>query len=1095
MIQIQHIGKIYKTGKNEHEALKDVNLSFRDNEFVAILGPSGSGKTTLLNIIGGLDRYTSGDLIIDGISTKKYKDRDWDSYRNHSIGFIFQSYNLIQHQTVLSNVELALTISGVSRKERRARAVEALTKVGLEDQIHKKPNQLSGGQMQRVAIARALINNPQILLADEPTGALDSKTSIQVMDLLREVAKDRLVIMVTHNPELAEQYANRIVNLKDGEIISDTAPFVPETAEEAVHKNMGRSSMRFWTALSLSFHNLRTKKGRTILTAFAGSIGIIGIALILSLSTGVDVYTGNMEKEMLAEYPIQVMNVAMNLESLMQRNTDAATATKEEDRIYVYGMLERLFSMTEDNDLQTLKHYIDTHTEELEPAVKFIEYTYAVVPQIYKTYVDGSFRRVNPDSTMEAAGLGSSSTFASLLPSLMSSDVFFALPSDRSQYENQFSVLAGRFPENYDECVVVLSKSGGVSDFALYDMGLRDPEELDRIVQAFLQGGTAEIESPSESFEYDDFLGLSFRLVNNVDFYEYDAQYDVWKDRSSDEVFMKDLIDRGEELKIVGILRPTESNTTSQSGVGYPFSLIEHVIEVAEKSEILKAQLADPETDVFTNTRFGEQKEAPSLDMASLVDMDAEAAKNAIKVDFTQVAKEFADALDLSALSMDQLSINIQDYIDVAALSSSVGVLPRPDYSKLIEELRPEEGIFEEALGPVLEAYEKFAEEERKKAEDGSGSDTEPSEEESDTESTEAGFPDLSSEAEELSSRAEEAIAEADIARRFLESEEGRAAIETFSRTLMEKSNNDDVIREFLEDYIENDLQEPRDRFTNELKRQISAAEEAVRSKVVAIFKDAIQKAIVQVGERMMGMVNIDTDAFLKAFRLKMTAKELGQLISSLSSLKGATFENNLKKLGYASLDDPSSVSIYPIDFAGKEVVLNFLNRYNEEMEALGKTEAKISYTDTIGTIMSSVTLIITIVSSVLMATVGVSLVVSSIMIGIITYISVLERKKEIGILRAIGASKRNVAAVFNAETLITGFLAGLIGIIITYLLLLPGNLILHAATGINDVNAILRPEHAVILIAISMFLTFIGGLIPARSASKCDPVVALRTE
>ena len=1095
MIQIQNIGKIYKTGKNEHEALKNVNLSFRDNEFVAILGPSGSGKTTLLNIIGGLDRYTSGDLIIDGIPTKKYKDRDWDSYRNHSIGFIFQSYNLIQHQTVLSNVELALTISGVSRKERRARAVEALTKVGLEDQIHKKPNQLSGGQMQRVAIARALINNPQILLADEPTGALDSKTSIQVMDLLREVAKDRLVIMVTHNPELAEQYANRIVNLKDGEIISDTAPFVPETAEEAVHKNMGRSSMRFWTALSLSFHNLRTKKGRTILTAFAGSIGIIGIALILSLSTGVDVYTGNMEKEMLAEYPIQVMNVAMNLESLMQRNTDAATATKEEDRIYVYGMLERLFSMTEDNDLQTLKHYIDTHKEELEPAVKFIEYTYAVVPQIYKTYDDGSFRRVNPDSTLEAAGLGSSSTFASLLPSLMSSDVFFALPSDRSQYENQFSVIAGRFPEKYDECVVVLSKGGGVSDFALYDMGLRDPEELDRIVQAFLQGGTAEIESPSESFAYDDFLGMTFRLVNNVDFYEYDAQYDVWKDRSSDEVFMKDLIDRGEELKVVGILRPTEGNTTSQSGVGYPFSLVEHVIEVAEQSEILKAQLSDPDTDVFTNTRFGEQKETPSLDMASLVDMDAEAAKNAIKVDFTQVAKEFADALDLSALSMDQLSINIQDYIDVAALSSSVGVLPRPDYSKLIEELRPEEGIFEEALGPVLEAYEKFAEEERKKAEDGSGSDTEPSGEESDPESTEAGFPDLSSEAEELSSRAEEAIAEADIARRFLESEEGRAAIETFSRELMEKSNNDDVIREFLEDYIENDLQEPRDRFTNELKRQISAAEEAVRSKVVAIFKDAIQKAIVQVGERMMGMVNIDTDAFLKAFRLKMTAKELGQLISSLSSLKGATFENNLKKLGYASLDDPSSVSIYPIDFAGKEVVLNFLNRYNEEMEALGKVEAKISYTDTIGTIMSSVTLIITIVSSVLMATVGVSLVVSSIMIGIITYISVLERKKEIGILRAIGASKRNVAAVFNAETLITGFLAGLIGIAITYLLLLPGNMILHAATGINDVNAILRPEHAVILIAISMFLTFIGGLIPARSASKCDPVVALRTE
>ncbi|MBR5738919.1 MAG: FtsX-like permease family protein, partial [Lachnospiraceae bacterium] len=981
--------------------------------------------------------------------------------------------------------------------------------------IHKKPNQLSGGQMQRVAIARALINNPAILLADEPTGALDSKTSIQVMDLLKEVAKDRLVIMVTHNPELAEQYANRIVELRDGEIKSDTAPYVPEVTAPAVHRNMGRSFMHFWTALALSFNNLRTKKGRTILTAFAGSIGIIGIALILSLSTGVNIYTDHIEKEMLSEYPIQIRSVALNLDSF--RNQSSGNMTREEERVYVTQMLSRLFSMTSDNDLTSLKRYLDAHSDELEPYTKFIEYSYTVTPQIYKLYDSGAYRRVNPDSTMEAVGITTTSLSA-LMPSLMSSDVFFPLPADTSLYENQFDLRAGRFPEDQNECVVILTAGGRISDFALYDMGLRDPDELDRMVREFMSGTKVTLETPTDSYSYDDFLGLTFHLVNPADFYEYDEQYDVWTDRSTDDDFMRNLIRNSEELKIVGIVSPSEENTsTSSSGIGYPFALVEHVIQLANDSVIVKKQLENPDIDVFTNTPFGESKEPPSLDIASLVEMDPETAKDAIRVDFDRLAEDFANALDFSSLSLDQ-SFNVADYINLGALVGSIGQIETPNVADMLRKLEPEPDLLEEVLQPMLEDYQRFSDEylaqweAERAAREQAGSNTEtPTEGASDASddsifsrigefisslrpgsSSESGTEDPGNSGE---SGDPETPSERELVRLYLQTEEGQQHLRQIGNDLVEKSSNVGVIRDYLNEFVEKAINVPRQRFTNELNRQIASAEAAIRDRIADAFKTAMQNAIVKVGGDMENLFSIDAELFVSAFHLKMTAKELSQLLTSITSLKGATYEGNLKKLGYASLDNPSTISIYPIDFDSKGEVLAFLDRYNERMDLLNLPESRIAYTDTIGSIMESVNLIITIVTSVLMATVGVSLVVSSIMIGIITYISVLERKKEIGILRAIGASKRNIAEVFNAETLITGFLAGIIGIGVTYLLLIPGNMILHYATDVYDVNAVLRPEHAVILVAISMLLTFIGGLIPARSASKSDPVVALRTE
>ena len=648
MLQIQHIYKEYKTGSLVQKALDDVSLNLRDNEFVAILGPSGSGKTTLLNIIGGLDRYDSGDLIINGISTKKYKDRDWDSYRNHTIGFVFQSYNLIPHQTVLANVELALTISGIGKAERKKRAVAALEQVGLGNQLHKKPSQMSGGQMQRVAIARALVNDPDILLADEPTGALDSDTSVQVMDLLKEVAKDRLVVMVTHNPELAEQYATRIVRLSDGKIRADSNPYEVDEAmlKEPEHKNMGKSSMSFLTALSLSFNNLKTKKARTLLTSFAGSIGIIGIALILSLSTGVNKYIKNVEEETLSEYPLQIQSTGFSLASMSLGMADSEKDTESDDenaktdkensgdKVKVIKMVTNMFSTMASNDLESLKEYLDEGDSGIEQYTTAVEYTYNISPQIFKENEDG-IRQVNPDKSFDAVGLGSSSGSNSLMSSMMSTDVFYEMPENSKLYEKQYDIKEGRWPENYNECVVVLTTNGGISDFMLYTLGLRDPLELDEMIQQFASEENIETPSDFGTYTYKDLVGIQFKLVNSADYYTYDEEYQVWKDKSDNEDFMKQLVADGEDLTIVGVVQPAEgSNAASlNAGIAYPKSLTKHVAEEAAKSEIVKQQLANPSVNVFTHEAFGEVDKESGFDMQSLFTVDSEALEKAFSFD------------------------------------------------------------------------------------------------------------------------------------------------------------------------------------------------------------------------------------------------------------------------------------------------------------------------------------------------------------------------------------------------------------------------------------------------------------------------------
>ena len=584
MLQVKDIHKEYRTGTLIQKALDGVSLNLRDNEFVAILGPSGSGKTTLLNIIGGLDRYDSGDLIINGISTKKYKDRDWDSYRNHTIGFVFQSYNLIPHQTILANVELALTISGIGKAERRQRAREALEQVGLGEQVHKKPNQLSGGQMQRVAIARALVNDPDILLADEPTGALDSETSVQVMDLLKEVAKDRLVVMVTHNPELAYEYATRIVKLKDGQIRSDSDPYVVNETElaEPEHKNMGKASMSFLTALSLSFNNLKTKKARTLLTSFAGSIGIIGIALILSLSTGVNDYIGQIEEETLSEYPLQIQSTGFDFSSAMDTGT-ASDTDEENGDIYVVEMVTNMFSTMDSNDLESLKTYLENGGSGIEEYTNAIEYSYNAQPQIYKENGD-EIRQVHPDHSFDSMGLGSSSG-SGIMSSMMSTNVFYEMPENEQLYEGQYDVKAGRWPENYNECVLVLTSGGGMSDFMLYTLGLRDPLELDEMVEQFINEENITTPDDMGTYTYDDILGITFKLVNSADYYQYDSQYNVWTDKSGDTDYMKELVTNGEDLTIVGVVQPSEDANASalSAGICYPASLTKHIAEYAEE--------------------------------------------------------------------------------------------------------------------------------------------------------------------------------------------------------------------------------------------------------------------------------------------------------------------------------------------------------------------------------------------------------------------------------------------------------------------------------------------------------------------------------
>lgn len=1023
MLQIKDICKQYKTGNLIQKALDRVSLNLRDNEFVAILGPSGSGKTTLLNIVGGLDRYDSGDLIINGISTKKYKDRDWDSYRNHTIGFVFQSYNLIPHQTVLSNVELALTISGVSKAKRRSRAKKALEQVGLGDQGHKKPNQMSGGQMQRVAIARALVNDPDILLADEPTGALDSETSIQVMELLKEVAKDRLVVMVTHNPELAYKYATRIVELKDGVICSDSNPFNidDKTLKVPQHKNMGKSSMSLKTSLSLSFNNLKTKKARTILTSFAGSIGIIGIALILSLSNGVNQYIKSIEEETLSEYPLQIQSTGFDITSMM--DTQSSDDSNQEDgEVQVFQMLTNIFSRVGSNDLVSLKEYLDSNKSNLSKYTRSIEYTYDVVPQIYSANTE-SIRQINPDQSFTALGLGGSNTSNSMMSSMMSTNVFYQMPQNTDLYQEQYDVKAGRWPKKYNECVLVLNNNGKISDFMLYTLGLRDYSELDTMIQQFSREEKVTIPDNGQSYSYEDIVGINFKLVNPSDCYQYDANYNVYRDKTDDQAYMKQLIDNGENLEIVGVVQASDSASVTmlQSGIGYLSSLTDHVIDQAQSSEIVQKQLANRDIDVFTGKRF-DDSDGSNLDMKSLFTVDSEILKSAFSFDQSKISMNL-DSIDFSQLSIDPT------------------LLPTLDVNGLLENIKIELSVeqIDQISQKIMAQFQQYLE-------DNNLTD-----------------PDKMDE----------------YFYAYLQSDEAKNLIQSELASLIQESGMADQFAANLQSQMQSMMNRYNEIIADSLKQQLTAVMADQMKNFATQFQDAI---------------TIDTSKFASAIKVNMSEKELSELMLSLMKEDSSSCENNLQKLGYADKNEPSGINIYPLDFESKQEVINILDRYNENVEKVDEDKV-ITYTDYVGTLMSSVTDIINVISYVLIAFVAISLVVSSIMIGVITYISVLERKKEIGILRAIGASKRNISQVFNAETFIIGLFAGVLGIVITLLLLIPGNMIIHDIAGSENVSAILPVTGAMVLIVLSVVLTLIGGVIPAKKAALEDPVTALRTE
>ncbi len=869
MLKLSNIVKTYDMASRPVHALKGVSIAFRPSEFVAILGQSGCGKTTLLNIIGGLDRYTSGDLIIRGKSTKQYKDRDWDTYRNHSVGFVFQSYNLIPHQTILANVELALTLSGVKKAERRRRATEALTKVGLADQLHKRPNQLSGGQMQRVAIARALVNDPEILLADEPTGALDSETSLQVMDLLKEIAKDRLVIMVTHNPELAEQYANRIVRLLDGNIIGDSNPYEPTEAVPPSTKQ-GRASMSFFTAFALSMSNLMTKKGRTILTAFAGSIGIIGIALILSLSTGFDKFISDTEKDTLSSYPLTLESQTIDMGSMMgAMQPSREDLVFKDDKIYsvniMSGMMDMMLSASTSNNLAAFKEFIESGESGLEELTSEIRYLYSTPLNLYKAeLVNGKPYRVNPSDVFTQLGLqtGMESGSSMGMGSMMSSDVWMQLTSNRELLSEQYEVVDGKMPTAWNEVVLVVDENNRITDYTLYALGIMDIEQLKQALKDTMAGKEPTINTDAQEYDYTDFLGLSFKLLPSSSYYQKQDDTGLWKDMSKDEAFVATQLQNTEKVTVVGILRPISDAAATTTGViGYTGELMTHLIGLVNNSDVVKAQKASPDIDIFTGKSFDPVIYTLAEIQAMLMTLPAE----------------------------QQAQIN-----GIIAMQQAAGT--------------PEDKI----------------------------------------------------------------------------------------------------------------------------------------------------------------------------------AEQLSKMLFGTS----ATYEENLTLLGSVDFAKPSAINLYPIDFESKDKIADIIASYNDSKEEADK----LTYTDYIGLMMSSITSVINGISYILIAFVAISLVVSSIMIGIITNISVLERTKEIGILRAVGASKGDVSRVFNAETFIVGLAAGLVGIGTTLLLIIPINAILQALTKL-DASAFLDPIAAVILVAISVVLTFIAGLIPARNAARKDPVVALRTE
>ena len=1100
MLQLNHIKKEYKTGDLVQKALDDVSLNLRDNEFVAILGPSGSGKTTLLNVIGGLDRYDSGDLIINGISTKKYTDRDWDSYRNHTIGFVFQSYNLIPHQTVLSNVELALTISGISGAERRSRATKALEQVGLGDQLHKHPSEMSGGQMQRVAIARALVNNPDILLADEPTGALDSDTSIQVMELLKEVAKDRLVVMVTHNPELAEQYATRIVRLRDGVIQSDTAPFAPDDSAQVppVHKNLGRSSMSPLTALALSFNNLLTKKTRTLLTAFAGSIGIIGIALILSLSAGVSNYIQEMERSTLSEYPLQISTTGVDLAALLDpgsytsavaNNTNVGATSASSTPEGMVTVRELLSQLTEDNssvnDLASLKKYLDSDECTISEDAASIEYSYGIAPLIYRQNKDGTVRQIFPDSSLSA--LNNTTSAAGIVSSMTNQSVFTEMAEEPSLYEDQYDVKAGRWPKSYNEAVLVLNSDGSISDYALYILGIEDDSVMMRFLQEYAKNKNTQAPTGYGTYPYDTFVGLKYKIVTNSDYYVYDEERQIWRNRSDDEAYVEQLVENSPDLTIVGVVQPRAdaSSTILPIGVAYTHALTYYAIDHAAESEVVKQQLADPEVNVLTGERFDADQREPDLDISSLFSVDTDMLKDAFQFDASKLQFDLSGAFDLQDGSFDvssildpsafQLDLSDLDLSDIDMSDVELPDMDALDLSQLFADmdLSVSEDALQSLMKKIMNGYKRYI---------------------------------IGNGILNLDKIGFSSYMESDQFKQLLSESMGdlldtTGLQEQFTASLQQ--NLQGIMTSYLQSYSEQLSQKLGEalqtKLTAAIQTQMSTVMQQLMTQLTTQFSQQIQSAIqnniAQLSSQVEDALKIDPTVFQSAVQVNMSTDDLVDLVKMNLQSSTTSYSSVLGALGYSDYAKPGSIWIYPKSFEAKNRIVDSLNAYNAAMRAQGEEDKVIVFSDTVGTLMSAVTRIVDMVSNVLVAFVAISLVVSSIMIGVITYISVLERRKEIGILRAIGASKHNVSEVFNAETFIIGMCSGVIGVGLCLLLLIPGNMLIHSIAGTTSVTAVLPPKAALVLIVLATLLTILGGLIPARSAAKCNPVTALRSE
>jgi len=1136
MLELHEITKSYRTASFDQTALDGVSVSFRDNEFVAVLGQSGSGKTTMLNVIGGLDHFDSGDLVIDGISTKDYRSRDWDAYRNNRIGFVFQSYNLIPHQSVLANVELALTLTGVSRGERRRRALQALEEVGLADHVHKRPNQLSGGQMQRVAIARALINDPEILLADEPTGALDSTTSIQVMDLLREVAADRLVIMVTHNPELAHDYATRIVELADGRITSDTAPYNPTADDARVARPPRRTRMGPLTALSLSFSNLMTKKGRTLMTSFAGSIGIIGIALILALANGVNAYIARTEEETLSSYPLQIERLGMDYTAMIARAADTGTQEDLPDGVVgERGDVRNMFGSANSNDLASLKAYFDADGGGIGAHVNAIEYLYDVTPQLYLPVEEPSSKlptQVNPDSAFASFGA---------MTATMQMSAFRQLAADTGLYADQYDVAAGRWPTAYNELVLVLPEDGRMSDLTEYALGLREHSELEQLVQTYVgnasgamavptaaptatpsstptDGGTdSTSDSTAErTYTYNDLIGRTLSLVPAHARYVYDADYQVWTDKSADAAFMSDLVADGETMTVVGIARAEGTQASLVPGVYYTPALTEHLVEQAADSDIVRAQLDNPEVDVFTGKTFAEEADTTGdteFDISSLFTIDESQLRAAFQID--------PDALDISGMDLSGIDLSGLDttQMDFSGLDLSglAGTQPNLDLSNL--------DLSSLSLTDLEQQFPQLADVDyvaliTQALSDGvikEGADAQVS---AMMTSLIAGFTDYYGEHAagedpadpdddpELGALVTDYLSQEEVQRTIADTLGSDEVIDSAKLTenLTAALGSDPAVAD-ISDAV-------RDQLVAEIGSQVAAA---VTGSITQALSSAVQQAMATAMSQMMTAIqtqitaqieaatsqlatnfadamSVDTDAFAQAFQLDMTPEELAELLSTLVSTEVATYESNLSALGWADLDNPSEIDIYPKDFESKDTVKQILEDYNAAQVAAGDDDKVITYTDVVGVLMSSVTRIVNIISWMLIAFVAISLVVSSIMIAIITYISVLERRKEIGILRAVGASRSDIRHVFNAETVIEGLMAGLMGVGITLLVALPLNAFIYGRFGVESI-AQLPVRAGIILVLISVGLTVLAGLIPSGKAAREDPVEALRSE